>query len=567
MLAAAFGLTSTTTATAQETFDWSGAWHGTIEAPTGDVRVGFNFSTDGTGALEGAIESPDQAPGEFFALEEITVDGNAIVFEVPVIGAAYEGVWDARTDTISGTFRQSGMDMPLTLEPGTLPDLASYPQLDGTWEGVLDSGAGSRVILRVMTHEGGTRADVDAPEALVYGAVVADLALEGDTLSFRLPALSAAVVAALDGGTLTGEWVTEGVEEPAALTLERTSDSGERPQPDRPQEPQEPFPYVSEDVTFDNPQAEDVTLAGTLSLPEGDGPFPAVILISGSGPQDRDSQLFGHRPFLVLADHLTRNGIAVLRHDDRGVGESSGSHAGTTSADFATDTLAALAFLQTRPEIDAERIGLIGHSEGGIIAPMALGASDAFAFAVLMAAPGVDGASLLRAQRRAIGEAQGESQASIASGQALQDAMFSAVAEGESSEAVAALLAERLTDEVMTEAGVPVSQRDALIAQITEPWFLAFLAIDPAPLLAAINVPVLAINGTHDTQVPYAENLAAIGAALAGNSDVTLVELDGLNHLFQTAPTGHPGEYQDLTETFAPEALEVITAWILARFG
>lgn len=203
--------------------------------------------------------------------------------------------------------------------------------------------------------------------------------------------------------------------------------------------------------------------------PKERGPFPAVILISGSGRQDRDSQLFEHRPFLVLADHLTRNGIAVLRHDDRGVGDSSGRHAGATSANFAADTLAAFAFLQGRSEIDPARIGLIEHSEGGIIAPIAIAQTEDSAFAVLMAAPGVNGASLLLAQRRAIGEAQWEAQESIARRQALQHLMFSAAAERENSEAVEAFLAKRLTDTVLTEAGVPVTQRDALIAQVTEP--------------------------------------------------------------------------------------------------
>lgn len=342
----------------------------------------------------------------------------------------------------------------------------------------------------------------------------------------------------------------------------------------RPQEPKPPFPYRQEEVTFAS--VPGVQMAGTLTLPQGTGPFPAVVLVTGSGPQDRDEELLGHKPFAVLADHLTRRGIAVLRYDDRGVGRSTGRFADATSADFAEDALAAVRYLGTRREVAPRKIGIAGHSEGGMIAPMVAVRAPEVAFLVLLAGTGLPGDSILKMQGRLIARAAGVSPEMIELSGRAQSRMFAAVKEGGDSAAVRARLRQIGTE---TWAGMTEEQRrasqmtpaamEANIAQVSTPWFRYFLAYDPRPTLRRVRVPVLALNGSLDLQVPPKEDLAAIAAALreGGNRDVRTIELPGLNHLFQTTTTGSPAEYAQIEETMSPAALNAISAWILERFG
>jgi pimeloyl-ACP methyl ester carboxylesterase len=309
-----------------------------------------------------------------------------------------------------------------------------------------------------------------------------------------------------------------------------------------------------------------VTLAGTLTLPQGNGPFPAAILITGSGPQDRDESLMGHRPFAVLADYLTRHGIAVLRYDDRGTARSTGSFEGATTADFATDAAAAYAFLRGRPGIDRNKIGYIGHSEGGMVGPLAAPDSPGLAYMVLLAGPGERTRDLLEAQRRAIGQTMGLSAAELDQAGPLNSRLLE-IAAGDlpQAEAEAAMRAV-LTDEALAGAGLTPAQRDLMMARVLDPWFRWFLRYDPGPALRALHMPVLALNGSLDRQVLPEANLAGIRAALAGNPDVTITLLPGLNHLFQNARTGGIGEYAEIEETMAPVALQTVADWIRARF-
>jgi pimeloyl-ACP methyl ester carboxylesterase len=351
--------------------------------------------------------------------------------------------------------------------------------------------------------------------------------------------------------------------------LTRTNDTSALA-PKRPQEPKPPYPYASEDVTYSNPAAG-VTLAGTLTLPAGDGPHPVVLLISGSGPQDRDEFLMRHRPFLVLADHLTRKGIAVLRVDDRGVGKSTGTFATATTEDFATDVLAGVAYLKTRREIDPKRIGLIGHSEGGYVAPMVATRSPDVAFIVLLAGPGVPIAVLLREQARLLLEAGGADPAFIERNERAQERMFEIVRR-ESDPAAAAPELKAEVDALLAE--LPPEQRDAArpsaegsVTLVNSPWFRYLLTYDPARTLRRVKVPVLALNGELDLQVPPAQNLPAIEKALhqGENEDVETAVLPKLNHLFQTATTGSVAEYGTIEETMSSLALDKITTWILVR--
>ncbi len=328
----------------------------------------------------------------------------------------------------------------------------------------------------------------------------------------------------------------------------------------RPQNPVKPYPYREEEVSYEN-KVQNVTLAGTLTIPQGKGPFPVVLLITGSGPQDRDESLLGHKPFLVLSDYLTRHGIAVLRADDRGIGKSTGVFANATTADFATDVEAGVAFLKTRPEVNPQKIGLVGHSEGGVIAPMVAARNKDVAFIVMMAGTGVPGDQVLPAQSEAIEVASGKDPSEAAKSAAKEKEMLALV----ETEKDPAILEKELQEKMKGE--VPDAQIGMQIKQITSPWFRYFLTYDPATALRKVRCPVLAINGALDKQVLPSQNLPAIRKALeeGGNKHFEADELPGLNHLFQTAKTGAPAEYSQIEETMSPVALEKISEWILKQ--
>lgn len=338
--------------------------------------------------------------------------------------------------------------------------------------------------------------------------------------------------------------------------------------PDRPQNPKPPFPYDEREVEITS-AVDGVTLAGTLTLPRGAvGGAPAVVLLTGSGAQDRDETIFGHKPFWVIADHLTRAGVAVLRLDDRGVGGSGGDTTTSTLETFAGDAVTAAIYLRTLPEIDAKRVGLVGHSEGGLVAPMAAAQSPDIAFLVLLAGTGVPGREVLVSQQAAILRASGAPEEVIAKQQADQAAALELVESGAEKQEIVDFIAAALAAEGQ---GMPEEQARALAEQqaatIGSPWFRSFLATDPAAHLRRVRVPVLALNGERDLQVLPDLNLPAIENALreGGNADVTIVELPGLNHLFQRSTTGGLEEYGSIDETFNHAALDVMTRWILDR--
>lgn len=351
----------------------------------------------------------------------------------------------------------------------------------------------------------------------------------------------------------------------AALTLERAE--GEPEGLRRPQKPPAEVPYRVEEVGFGS-LAEGVRLAGTLTLPEGVGPFPAVLLISGSGPQDRDETLMGHRPFAVLADHLTRQGIAVLRVDDRGVGESTGDFAAATSEDFADDAEAGFHWLRGRAETDPAAVGLLGHSEGGIVAPMVAAREPAVAFLVLVAAPGVPGSELIPGQIERLARSTGADGAQVREQVTLQRRIQAVLLDDLPDEERRRRLDElfEASLEILTEEQREQAETalDLQRRQLLSPWFRFFLAHDPATALRRVAVPVLAIWGAKDLQVPPEQNRPPLESALAaaGNDRVTTRVLPGLNHLLQTADTGLPAEYGRIEETVAPEALALISGWI-----
>lgn len=370
-------------------------------------------------------------------------------------------------------------------------------------------------------------------------------------------------------GTLKDEIITGVfVQGGQAIPLNFTREKLEKFIPARPQEPKAPFPYTSEDITFLNTR-DNISLAGTLTMPSEGSGFPVVVLISGSGPQNRNEELMGHKPFLVLADRLTRNGIAVLRYDDRGVALSKGDFASATSADFANDAEAAVAYLKTRKEINPKKIGLIGHSEGGLIAPMIAARNKDVAFIVLMAGPGVPGKDVLLLQIELLNKAAGVPNSEIEKQvKQTRDAIDILSMQGDSAVMMSAYwaYAKKSYTELPDSARkmIPEEQYAKQFATMTSPWFRYFLSYDPATSLEKVKVPVLALNGTKDLQVWAPQNLPAIEKALkkGGNKKYIIKELPNLNHLFQEAGTGGSAEYAVIQQTLSPVLLNDITNFI-----
>ncbi len=546
-----------------------GVWHGVLVTPAGPLTVVFTIERGADGSLGGEAESPDQAPGQGVPLGPVQVLDGRVSFGVPRWSASYEGEWVPAEKHWSGTFTQ-GVSLPLVLLPGAPPPKEVVEGLDGAWEGTLDrNGVTLRLVLRVRSSDRGTVVTLDSPDMGALGLPVAEFSRVSDRVSFTVPVSQVRFEGTLspDGQTLSGDWKRPGQPD-AVVRFARTSGTAERNAwPERRQTPRPPFPYRVEEVDFDNPAAEGVELVGTLTLPRGAGPFPAAVLISGSGPHDRDETIWGHKPFAVLADHLTRRGIAVLRYDDRGYGNSSGDHGLATSADFATDASAAAGYLSGRADIDPESIGLVGHSEGGMIGPIAASTNREIAFVVLLAGPGTSTMQLGRSQRRLMQLSQGAREEDIARTEPVLDELFEAVAASATQAAAEEAVRRRLTPEHMATLRLPVAQREVLVRQVAREWHRYFLRYDAAAVLGQLDMPVLAIGGSLDILVPSDENLPAIAKALRHNADVTVKELPGLNHFFQTATTGGLGETMDLEETFAPVAMDLIADWVVARFG
>jgi pimeloyl-ACP methyl ester carboxylesterase len=454
--------------------------------------------------------------------------------------------------------------MALAVTPGAASARQRTPE--GSWSGALQlPGAQLRLVFHVVAEGDRYSATMDSPDQGVRGIPAGPLEIAGDSVTIPVAVANGSFAGVLRGDTLEGVWRQSGRSLP--LILVRGEAIEEAPDRVRPQHPEAPFPYRTEEVRYPN-GAAGIELAGTLTLPEGDAPAPAVVLISGSGPQNRDEEVAGHRIFHVLADHLTRAGVAVLRFDDRGVGESTGTFATATSEDFASDVEAGVAFLRRRADIDPDRVGLIGHSEGGLVAPMVARSDDALAFLVLLAGPGVNGEEVLVSQTARMQRGQGVPEAQIAA----NERAIRGVAEvlrTQPAEAWKEAMMEVLLDAV--PAGVSETQaRAAVEPQVTQfasPWMAFFVAHDPIPDLESLTIPVLALNGGLDVQVLPEINLPPIRDALSGNPGAEVIELPGLNHLFQPAETGMPAEYAEIETTFDPAALARIAEWIGEAVG
>ncbi len=439
------------------------------------------------------------------------------------------------------------------------------------WEGKLKiSSVSLRVVLKVFNNsDGSPGALLDSPDQSANNIPVSSITMTEDSLKFVVQTIGASYTGKIykDSALVKGTFKQGAMVLP--LDLKKIDKLVEIK---RPQNPQKPYPYNDEEITFENKSAN-ITLAGSFTYPKGDGKFPAVVLVTGSGPQDRDESLMNHKPFLVISDYLTRNGIAVLRYDDRGIGKSKGNFASATSEDFATDALAAVEYLKTRKEIDPKKIGVAGHSEGGLIAPMCAVNSNDVSFIVMLAGPGVSGKDILILQTELIMKAEGSKDEEINKAVEQNKRFYKVITE----ETDSTLMYKKLLamyDEYVSKLGEDEKMKpenskesfDRAIKTLLSPWFRFFIKYDPQPTIEQVTVPVLALNGEKDLQVPPFQNLPEIEKALkaGGNKNFKTLELKGLNHLFQPAKTGGVSEYGNIETTFSEDALKIMKDWILS---
>lgn len=445
----------------------------------------------------------------------------------------------------------------------------SYCQdITGQWNGILKvQGIQLRLVFNVTKSDNGYSSTMDSPDQGAKGIPVTNTTFENPKIKFEVTNAGIEYNGVLSGDEIIGTFKQGGQEFPMNL-FRKTID---KEIVTRPQEPIKPYLYYSEDVVFENTKAN-VSLSGTLTLPKINGVFPVVILITGSGPQNRNEELLGHKPFLIISDYLTRNGIGVLRYDDRGIGQSTGDFKTATSADFATDVESAIAYLKTRIEIKKNKIGLIGHSEGGLIAPIVASKSKDVNFIVLLAGIGIQGDKLLLLQQELIAKANGVSAAEIEKTIQNNGEIFKMIKESNDNQKLKTdltiLINALLKNEPNTEIPNGITKEEFIseqVNQISSPWMQYFIKFNPATILENVKCAVLAVNGSKDLQVPPKENLTAITNALkkGGNKKVTTKVFPNLNHLFQECETGLPSEYGKIEQTFSPIVLRHITKWIL----
>ena len=543
--------------------DVVGDWQGSLSTGAGELRLVLHITKTPEGSLKATLDSVDQGANGI-PVSSIALKDSTLNLDVAAVHGSYQGKVNADATAIDGTWTQ-GQSFPLNFKRASAlikseHKTAPPSDIDGSWMGTLDTGAIKlRVVFHIINTEDGLTATMDSPDQNMKGLPATSVTRKDSKLKIEAKKIGGTFEGDIskDLNTVDGTWSQGGGNLP--LVLKRVKDQSELERR-RPQNPVKPYPYREEEVSYEN-KVQNVTLAATLTIPQGKGPFPAVLLITGSGPQDRDESLMGHKPFLVLADYLTRKGIAVLRADDRGVGKSTGSFATATTADFATDVEAGIAYLKTRPEVDSRKTGLIGHSEGGIIAPMVAARNRGVAFIVMMAGSGVPGDEILAEQTLLIEEANGKSREKAEKTVANEREVLQLVKNEKDDAMLEKALREKLA------ADIPQAQIGMQIKQVTSPWFRYFISYDPATALRQVKCPVLALNGEKDLQVPPDQNLPAIRKALeqAGNTHVEIDKLPGLNHLFQTAQTGAPGEYAAIEETMSPVVLEKIASWILRQ--
>lgn len=438
------------------------------------------------------------------------------------------------------------------------------------WEGKLKISAVSlRLVLKIFNNsDGSLGAFLDSPDQGAKNIPVSSIVMIDDSLKFAIQTIGASYT----GKIYKDSALVKGTFKQATMILPLDLKKIDKlVEVKRPQNPQKPYPYNDEEVTFENKSAN-ITLAGSFTYPKAVGKYPAVVLVTGSGPQDRDESLMNHKPFLVISDYLTRNGIAILRFDDRGIGKSKGNFASATSLDFTTDALAAVEYLKTRKEVDPKKIGIAGHSEGGLIAPICAVNSNDVSFIVMLAGPGVSGKDILVLQTELVLKAEGTKEEDVKKSTEQNKRIYQVITEETDSAVTYKKLLDLYNEDIRKmsddDKRKPENSKDNFeraTKTLLSPWFRFFMKYDPRPTIEQITVPVLAMNGEKDLQVPPFQNLPEIEKALkaGGNKNFKIVEMPGLNHLFQPAKTGGVSEYANIEITFSEEVLKIMKDWIL----
>jgi pimeloyl-ACP methyl ester carboxylesterase len=542
-----------------------GTYTGVLQAGDAELHIVLHLSRNSVGALHATLDSLENS---VFAVEASAASLNAgtLRFEVHTVGVRYEGRVSTDQKTIEGNWSQGSASLPLVFHREPAPHLPEGSKfgVEGLWQGALEAhGLRLRFQLHVSHDQKGELiAALDSLDQFVSGLPAAKVSQKDSAFHFEIPALSGAYEGTLDAtkSSIAGEWSQSEIKE--KLEFNRSDQPLELR---RPQNPSKPYPYNEEVVAFSNAKAG-VNLAGTLSVPNGTGPFAAAILIAGSGPQDRDGTIANHKPFLVLADYLTRKGIAVLRYDKRGVGQSTGSAEMATTMDLASDAECAIAYLKSRKDIDAGKIGLIGHSEGAMIAPAIAAGSQDVSWVVLLAAPATKGEDTLLNQSDLIARTGGLSDAQVLASLNFDKQAYDLLQKEQDSAVVTEKL-KGLVKESGMDTALPPAALEAQLHMMMSPWFRFFLSYDPLPELKKTKCPVLAVYGEKDLQVPPKINLPILQKAFTdgGNSQADVRQLPDLNHLFQHAYNGSPTEYAAIDETFSPQALQIIGEWVLTR--
>jgi uncharacterized protein len=542
-----------------------GDWSGVLQVGETQLHLVLHLSKDTHGEWHAAVDSLDQA---VYGMEasKVTRSEDTLRFELTSVGAQFQGKILPDRKIIRGLWEQGGTGLPLRFEKRAVGaeerlTAGSVSKVEGTWQGAIETGNMRMRLQLHLSHDekGQLTAAVDSLDQGIQGIPASHVTEQAGQVKFELPAFGAEYNGALNAAKneIAGHWSQNGNLE--TLDFRRSDKILELR---RPQNPAQPYPYKVEEVSFAAGDGK-LALAATLTLPQGAGPFPAALLVGGSGPNDRDETIAGHKPFLVLADFLTKRGIAVLRYDKRGIAKSTGNYADATMENFTQDAQAAFGYLKSRKEVDVKRLGIIGHSEGGILGALVATRSNDLNWMVLLATPATTGERTLLRQSELIARAGGLAEEQITRSLEFDRKAYRAVREEKDAAALERRL-RTLVEQSGLGAAMPPAALQAQIRMMSSPWFREFLDYDPAPALEKLKCPVLALSGDRDLQVDSTENVPLLRKAYesSGNKDFMVVEIEGVNHLFQKAQSGSPALYGAIEETIAPEILTAVGNWV-----
>ncbi len=557
----------------------AGDWQGQLSVGGTSLRLVFHIVKQTDGQYSGSMESPDQGAGSI-PLDNVAVKGDSVVILIHKIHGGFSGLLQ-NDSTLTGNWEQGRSALPLILKKGIVAIKAnpvrisnSTRNISGIWEGRLNAGS---ISLRLNFHfdkqkDNSYSGTMDSPDQGVMGVPCKDVFLNGDSIEVEVKTAIGMKGMMTNDSIINGVWNQGGKTFPIAMKKVKELSKN----PNRPQTPKPPYNYNSEDVEYDNAD-KSVHFGATFTYPKGSGPFPTAILITGSGQQDRDETIFGHKSFAVIADYLTNKGMAVLRVDDRGMGKSTGDVLNATSADFANDVEVGLAYLKNRKEVDQKRMGMIGHSEGGLIASIVAARDHDIDFVIMLAGPGVKGSDILLKQTYDIML----SDTVPAEAAKAYDDIYKQILEDFMSGNDTSIIRKKIMSDFIhwkagqsgkalntLKIGLDSSSDKKLIntfmKDFSSPWIKYFIAADPRPLIEKFRCKVLALDGSKDLQVNAEINLAAINKALKKSKSPSFEtkELPGLNHLFQHCNKCTIEEYAEIEETFSPEALDIMWKWL-----